>query len=214
MPTDLIIPNEESSIREVFQRHWREIRTRRSRSNRIQDWFNFRLASYEPEVFARYLAEVFAAQSSVFKLNLSFGFILRHTESGNLQYFHASSNNHSVFDEPFLISNASDLQKVRDGINQLDILEWIRQQRPNSKWVVDLVTNVCFIVTKIPEHPIGKATMLPPYILKNKAIVSLECNRNTGVPYEDNLCFFRCLAFHNGCHLKNLERDTKHYLEQ
>ena len=27
-------------------------------------------------------------------------------------------------------------------------------------------------------------------------------------------CFFRCLAFHNGCHTKNLERDTKHYYQQ
>ena len=35
-----------------------------------------------------------------------------------------------------------------------------------------------------------------------------------GKPYEDNLCFFRCLALHNGCHTKNLERDTKYYYQQ
>ena len=28
------------------------------------------------------------------------------------------------------------------------------------------------------------------------------------------ICFFRCLALHNGCHTKNLERDTKHYYQQ
>ena len=33
-------------------------------------------------------------------------------------------------------------------------------------------------------------------------------NRSTGKPCEDNLCFFRCLAVHNGCHTKNLKRDT------
>ena len=35
-----------------------------------------------------------------------------------------------------------------------------------------------------------------------------------GKPYEDNLCFFRCLALHTGCHTKNLERETKHYYQQ
>ena len=28
------------------------------------------------------------------------------------------------------------------------------------------------------------------------------------------ICFFRCLAVHNGSHTKNLERDTKHYYQQ
>ena len=35
-----------------------------------------------------------------------------------------------------------------------------------------------------------------------------------GKPYEDHLCFFRCLALHNGCHTKHLERDTKYYYQQ
>ena len=42
----------------------------------------------------------------------------------------------------------------------------------------------------------------------------MENNANTGKPYEDNLCFFRCLAVHNGCHTKNLERDTQYYYQQ
>ena len=36
----------------------------------------------------------------------------------------------------------------------------------------------------------------------------------TGKPYEDNLCFFQCLAPYNGCHTKNLERDTQYYYQQ
>ena len=31
---------------------------------------------------------------------------------------------------------------------------------------------------------------------------------------DSNLCFFRALALHNGCHQKNLERDAKHYYER
>ena len=55
---------------------------------------------------------------------------------------------------------------------------------------------------KIRDHPIGHEAFLPTYIGENHR------NRNTGKPYDDNFCFFRCLALHNGCHTKNLERDT------
>jgi hypothetical protein len=136
-------------------------------------------------------------------------------ETGELQYYSsASHNNTRLFDEPFLISNPQDLEKVYKQQRNLGILEFIRQKHPNSKWVVNWITNVCFFVTKIRDHPIGRYTLLPPYILRNKAIVSLDCDNNTGQSYQDKLCFFRCLAVHNGCHVKNLERDTKHYFER
>lgn len=70
-----------------------------------------------------------------------------------------------------------------------------------------------FFVTKLRLHPIGRSTLLPSFI-HNKAVVSLECDQKSGVPYNDNLCFFRCLAVHNGCHTENLSRDTKHYFER
>ncbi len=44
--------------------------------------------------------------------------------------------------------------------------------------------------------------------------MSLDCSKKTGLPYEDKLCLFRCLALHRGCHPRNLERDTKHFYEQ
>ena len=50
--------------------------------------------------------------------------------------------------------------------------------------------------------------------MDNLGITPLNRNIQRGKPYEDNLCFFRCLALHNGCHTKNLERDTKHYYQQ
>ena len=43
-------------------------------------------------------------------------------------------------------------------------------------------------------------------------MIAIDIRR--GKPYEDNLCFFRCLALYNGCHTKNLERDTKHWYQQ
>lgn len=214
MPSNIDIPNDEPTIREMFQRHWQAIRTRQSRRNRLQDWYNFRLESYDRHVFQHYLNQILNDQSTVFRLNMSFGFVLRNTETGALQYYHASSNNHRVFDQPFLINSPQDLQQVLDAIHNLDILEWVRQQRPNSKWVVDVVTNVCFYVNKLRNYPIGRSTFLPPYIIHNKAILALECDKNNGQQYSDNLCFFRCLALRRGYNLKNLERETKSCFER
>lgn len=62
--------------------------------------------------------------------------------------------------------------------------------------------NVTWFVWKIRDHLIGQEAFFPTYIAENHR------NRSTGKPCEDNLCFFRCLALHNGCHTKNLKRDT------
>jgi hypothetical protein len=73
------------------------------------------------------------------------------------------------------------------------------------------ITNATFYVTKLRNPPIGPSVRLPKYVLENPAIVSLDCDKNTGLPYKDKLCFFRCLAMHTGCQPHNLERDTKHF---
>ena len=172
------------------------------------------MATISPASLREQLSHIFADQPTVFKVNFSFGFILPNTETGALQYHHPSANNNLVLEQPFLISNAQDLDHAIDEINNIDFLEWIRQQRPNSKWVVDLVTNVTWFLWKIRDHPIGRGKYLPGYIVDNMGITPLDRDIRKGKPYEDNLCFFRCLAVHNGCHTKNLERDTKFYYEK
>ena len=119
-----------------------------------------------------------------------------------------------MLEQPFLISNQADLDRLYEQVNNIDFLEWIRQQRPNSKWVVDLVTNVTSFVWKIRNHPIGRGKYLPGYVVGNMGITPLDRNIQRGKPYQDNLSLFRCLALHNGCHTKNLEQDTKHHYQQ
>ena len=209
-----LVPATEQNIAETYRQHWPQIRTRFSRKNRLQDWYNFRLSTISPSSLREQLSRIFADQTTVFKVNFAFGFILRNTETGALQYHHPSANNNLVLEQPFLISSPDDLERLYQQIAELDYLEWVRQQRPNSKWVVDLVTNTTWFITKIRDHPIGRGKYLPGYIVDNIGITPLDRNIQTGKPYEDNLCFFRCLALHNGCHTKNLERDTKHYYQQ
>ena len=119
-----------------------------------------------------------------------------------------------MLDQPFLVSNQDDLEQLYDQISNIDFLEWFRQQRPSSKWVVDLVTNVTCFVWKIRDHPNGRGIYLPGYAADNCGIEPLENNAKTGKPYKDNLCFVQSLALHNGCHTKNLERDAQYYWQR
>jgi len=135
---------------------------------------------------------IFREQTTAFKINVSFGFFLRHMETGKLRYYHSSQNNSRVFDVPHLIRTEEDLERYLDELQGQDILEFIRQQRPDTKWVVHLLTNVTFYVNKLFENPIGARIVLPDHILKNKAVVALVGGSN-GL-YTDNLCFFRWLA--------------------
>ena len=76
------------------------------------------------------------------------------------------------------------------------------------------VTNVTFFITKLRDHPIGRGKRLPHYIVENRGIVPLDHDKSSKKPYNDNLCFFRALVLHNGCHTKNFERDTQHCFER
>lgn len=71
-----------------------------------------------------------------------------------------------------------------------------------------------YLVTKIRDHQMGGGKYLPGYIVENRGITPLDRNHKTGKAYEGNLCFFRCLALHNGCHTRNLESDTQYYYEK
>ena len=52
------------------------------------------------------LRELFDQQTTAFKLNCSFGFVLREKESGRLRYYHSSNNCCGRYlEEPSLITN-------------------------------------------------------------------------------------------------------------
>ena len=74
---------------------------------------------------------------------------------------------------------------------QEDILEWAKQQRQDTKWIVVLVTNMTVYVNRLPDHPIGcDGVQLPEYIKNNHHIIGLAQNVYRNSLYHDALCFF------------------------
>ncbi len=85
------------------------------------------------------------------------------------------------------------------------MLEWVRNQCPNNKWVFYRLIQAIVTLTRL-YVPIGAPVELPYYIARNQSIVSLTNSRHTGEPYRDNLCLFRCLALQAGEGESSLER--------
>ena len=145
------------------------------------------------------LGELFDEQNTAFKINCSFGFVLKQKLTGRLRYYHSSNNCCGRYlEEPSLIGNRADFDQFLEQIKEPDLLNWAVSQRPNSDWICEMVTNVTFFVNKIVDHPIGcVGIVLPPHIKRKKSIIGLETDGN-GRPYIDNLCLFRCLGLHLG----------------
>ena len=207
-----ILP-EDPETRILYLRHWNTIQTQENSGNRVQDRYYFTLHDITASTFPEMVRRIFRQQTTAFKINLSFGFILRNVETEELRYYHSSQNNSRFVYAPHLIRSEEDRDKLLADLSRHDMLEFIRQQRPDTKWVVQLLTNVTFFyVNKLFDHPIGSRVVLPDHILKNKAVVALVAGSNG--PYADNLCFFRCLAVHRGATVTNVETPTKTYYRQ
>jgi transcription elongation factor Elf1 len=61
------------------------IRTEEATGNRIQDRYNFTLHEMTASTFPEMVRFLYRQQTTAFKINLSFGFILRNTETGVLR---------------------------------------------------------------------------------------------------------------------------------
>jgi hypothetical protein len=118
-----------------------------------------------------------------------------------------ASNNTAMLYRPMLIHDNASFRDFIEVLRTLDILEWVRNQRPNSKWVFFKLVQTLVTVTRL-NFPIGSGIELPHYITVNVAIVSVVRDRHSGEAYNDNLCLFRCLALHQGEGEKYFRRAT------
>ena len=195
-----------SDLQDAVRDNWGSIRTYVAQGP-VQTRYNHRLTTMDTRELQEPLRQLFEEQTTAFKVNLSFGFILKQKVTGRLRYYHSSNNCCGrLLEEPSLITNRGDFDRFLARIQESDILQWAIAQRPNSDWVCEHVTNATFFLNRIVQHPIGcVGVTLPDYVKNNKAIVGLEKDHHRNATYNDNLCLFRCLALHQGCDVRHLE---------
>ena len=188
-----------SAIRDAVRENWGSVRTHVV-NGPVQTRYNHRLTSLDTRDLHDQLFLLFEEQTTAFKVNVSFGFILKQKATNRLRYYHSSNNCCGRYlEEPSLITNRDDFDRFLARIQESDILQWAVAQRPNYDWVCEHVTNATFFLNRIVDHPIGCVGInLPDYVKNNKAIFGLEKDCYSKTTYNDNLCLFRCLALHLG----------------
>jgi len=115
------------------------------------------------------LRAIFCPPKNAFKIKLSFGFTLSNVKPREKRYYYPSQNG-LVFDQPLVVANEADLRGVLQRVGQTDWHEYVRQQKPNSKWRIAWPTNVAFHLYPMEDRPKwrGKITgQLPKWLVEN-----------------------------------------------
>jgi hypothetical protein len=131
-----------------------------------------------------YANDIYQEQQRAFRLNVVFGVILQNRETGQYRYF-VPYNNNGVLERPLYISKRTDFERLRLQLQQKDIMTELLRNRPDTKWIPVLVTNVHFTVYST-YYPLGYG-YLPDFLLRKDSVYPLVKNRQNGKLYQDNL---------------------------
>ena len=211
LDTDTVIPSliqKNVSYMEKYTESFRSIGEGLVVLGYIQTVFNVRLLTENIKNITERLISAFTTihQNQVFayKVAISFGSLLVDRELGEerVLYFHASANNSSIFYDaennpnPYvLIRNDSDFQKCVESLKES--VKFDTQQRPDTKWklLAHVNANISLIRSSGGNVLLGRVDSIPRgYRMRGM----LHFNRDpvSKRVIKDNLCFFRCLAYH------------------
>ena len=194
---------EDEDVMRTYRRHIYAIATRREKLDARRWIYNFPLADGEIDVnrVMTFVREIYHDQNHPFKINLGLGFILDHINRQTIgednlfspRYYHPYRNS-AVLRTPFTLSTSRDLGKLTRKLESLSFMEDLTKERPDTKWVLSLLTNISFDVTSISlTKPLGCTTVrIPDFLQENKSV------KNIRVRESNNLCFFNCLSFLKG----------------
>ncbi len=100
-----------------------------------------------------------------------------------------------LFTRNLYISKRAHLERAIERMKHIDITNYIMQQQDSTKWILYLITNINYDATATGCALVGYA-QLPPYILRDMALISMNKPYSRNSTYTDSLCLFRYLTYH------------------
>ena len=116
--------------------------------------------------------------------------------------------NNMLFDKSYTIDSKKDIEAFVKKVIGVDLATNCYLQKPSSGWTLCSLTNAQAKITNLNNVLLG-AGVLPEYLRNLKSVICLTHSKKTGLPYEDELCIYRCLALHHSLPLKGLEKHAK-----
>ena len=158
--------------------------------------FNFAMSSFDISLLNDKKDYVFKELKCVAKVNLAFGFVLKHLEDRMCRYFYAHENNNKM-ERVKLVCTQADMTTLRNKKQKMVIVDICTRERTNTKRKFYNFTSLTIFAPLLKDVPMAcKDTVLPEPLLKNHNVNCLTFERKTRQPYNDNLCLFRTLALH------------------
>ena len=132
--------------------------------------FNYAVETLNTEIVNDKLDHFFNNLKCAAKVNLAFGFILKNLEDGRYRYFYAHENN-TLLDRSQLVCTKDDLTKLKNSLNQTDVIESCTRERVNTKWRFYKLTNLTVFAALLKDIPMGcRDAVLPAPLLKNHTV--------------------------------------------
>ena len=131
---------------------------------------------------------------SRFKLEITSWIQLQNIEDGSTMDWYNTDLGESPWFETLVAS--------REWVGRQEEARLSNTNRPNTKWSYNF-TKAVYVKVILDRHPLFLGLGRLPDWLRNKhGVLSLDT-------YDDNLCLFRCIAVHQGAHIRYNMRKTR-----
>ena len=173
--------------------------------------FSYDIYKRDLSQFSSYLHQIFNDQKFTFKITFEFSFLLILSDDyriitdkqkqENKKYekfryllkyklFYPSTNTR-IFEHPIVVDNKKDIEWIINKVAEEDLISEMAAKADSSQWEFYKFLGVTFHIYEM-NTPIGKANELPNHFKEGsneKALIKYE-------NYDDYLCFWRCLSYH------------------
>ena len=140
-------PNIPDGYEEIYENNWSVIR-QRVKIGRIKDTYHFPLFTISDSEIAQKVEHVLGQYNQSIKINIAFGFIVKHVTTEEMKFFYPS-NNTLLFEVPRLLRNNSDYRSLIDDIEYEDALSYAQSLRTSTKWNVQRIVCITIDIYKM-----------------------------------------------------------------
>ena len=135
-------PNIPDGYEEIYQNNWSVIRER-VKVGRFKDTYHFPLFTILDSEISQKVEHVLGQYNQSIKINIAFGFVLKHVTTEDMKFFYPS-NNTLLFETPRYLRNIRDYRSLIDDVEYEDALSYAQALRPLIKWIAQRV--ICFMI--------------------------------------------------------------------
>jgi len=183
-------------FKETYERYEAYIRYNDDTSRDVYNTYNFPTNDLDGGVdeIMEKLTDVATQQSKSFVIQINFGYITENLDDLEQPYkYFGVVYGRGYLRRRIVISRLEDLARVRQILEERDVHDYLKNLRPNTKTVLKYITNFTFSLAFL-DFVMGRG-IVPSYIKNCRFIKSLDVSKDRK-EYKDNLCIFRCLAYH------------------